>query len=203
MYQNDQRTLIEIRNRFLKTYHFRTELSRIGFHHRKGEIWEKYTNSDGEIEEAKKFARKNLLRCVVLPYQERRSSDYRKDFFETHPGLFKKGLYQCVYCGKILTKEETTVDHFVSIASINQKNALYALLNRKILSAQKIENINDPKNLVPACKKCNQKKGSKTGLWLFKGWIGRYFWVWVIRWILKFCLIAIAVYLLYRLSQFI
>lgn len=100
MYQNDQRTLIEIRNRFLKTYHFRTELSRIGFHHRKGEIWEKYTNSDGEIEEAKKFARKNLLRCVVLPYQERRSSDYRKDFLKLTQGFLRKVFINAYIVGK-------------------------------------------------------------------------------------------------------
>lgn len=42
-----------------------------------------------------------------------------------------------------------------------------------------IHNINDVKNLISSCSKCNSRKSDKMGLWIIKGEIGRHFGYWI------------------------
>lgn len=51
-----------------------------------------------------------------------------------------------------------------------------------------IENINDQKNLVASCQLCNSRKGSKAGLWIIRGLLGRYYLSWIIFYITLFLL---------------
>ena len=41
--------------------------------------------------------------------------------------------------------------------------------------------VNDPKNLAPACSRCNKMKGAKGGIWLIRAKLGSYKWYWVLK----------------------
>lgn len=95
-----------------------------------------------------------------------RSSNYRTIFFET-----QKEPYVCRYCKKELTKQTLVVDHLVPVAKVKR-----AGLGRCILLWQGIQNVNDTRNLVPSCAKCNKKKAEHLGLWWIRGQFGKYPW---------------------------
>lgn len=160
--------------------------------HRTGKYtsaWQKKTENPSEAERCKAFANARKLVCVIEFPQERRSSDYRQQFFLANTGLFHKGrYYQCAYCGKIIPRDRITVDHLISVKG-TQKSRMYKALLHKL----KITDINDTKNLVPACQHCNSKKGSKGGLWILRGIIGKSFALWVFRWAICIILIAFCV----------
>mgnify|MGYP003303003317 CR=1 FL=1 len=56
--------------------------------------------------------RKKRKKPVPAKYQ--RSNDYRKQYLEWHPGIFGK-YYICVYCGKIMKREDMQVDHIIPV----------------------------------------------------------------------------------------
>lgn len=87
-----------------------------------------------------------------------RDNSYRERFIESHPP--RNGKYRCVYCGKRISKDDMQVDHVIAVGRV-KKNWLYRLC---------VPNgVNDLSNLVPSCSKCNNKKGSKGGLWAIRG----------------------------------
>lgn len=94
----------------------------------------------------------------------RRGSSCRYDFIRKNPGFH--GYYLCRYCGKPLSKDRMTVDHRIPVRKA-EKSWLY----RKLLNHYPY-GVNDVRNLVPACKRCNGRKGSKTGIWLLLGYTG-------------------------------
>lgn len=95
--------------------------------------------------------------------QWERSSDYRKNFFQLN-----HGPYFCVYCGRRLKKEYMQIDHIVPVSQV--KKSRYA---RFLLKIRNIKNVNDERNLVPSCRKCNMKKGDSIGLWYIRGMLGK------------------------------
>ena len=99
--------------------------------------------------------------------QSLRSADYRKRYFEKHNGYF--GIHCCSYCGKLLSEEKSTVDHIIPVHAAEQSRFL-----RWLFHWDK-EGINTLLNLTVACERCNTKKGSRCGIWLLRGWIGRFF----------------------------
>lgn len=66
-----------------------------------------------------------------------------------------------------------------------------------VLRLNGINDINDTRNLVPACRKCNSRKGANTGIWIIRGLIGRHFGFWCIEKPVKWLLIVIFAYWLY------
>lgn len=97
-------------------------------------------------------------------------------------------VYRCVYCGCIHKKDKITVDHLIPVYKVEQSS--YRNIFRKLLSAMKIDNINSDRNLVPACRRCNSKKGSKTGFWIVRGLLGK-FWCY---WLLMYSFVAYMLY---------
>lgn len=93
-----------------------------------------------------------------------RGSSYRYDFIRENPGFH--GYYICRYCGKLLKKDRMTVDHRIPV-----RKAETSWLYRKLLDRYPY-GVNDVRNLVPACERCNKRKGSKTGIWLLLGYTG-------------------------------
>lgn len=95
---------------------------------------------------------------LIRPPKTLRSDDYREQFIKKNPGLFIKGFYLCIYCGRpIMAKSEDKnwkmyVDH---IEPINQGGR------------------NNTWNLGPACLKCNTAKSDKGGEWVVRGYIGK------------------------------
>ena len=100
-----------------------------------------------------------------------RSTNYRKEFFDTH-----KGPYRCAYCGKRLKDDYIEVDHLIPVSKAKTSTGV-----RTWLQLCGVKNVNDPKNLVASCKKCNRKKSDNMGHWVIRGAIGRSNTIWVIR----------------------
>jgi hypothetical protein len=80
------------------------------------------------------------------------------------------------------------IDHLIPVAKA--KVSSYA---RFCLKLHGITNVNDVRNLVPSCDRCNRKKGAKMGLWVVRGRLGKYKLYWIIRRILIIALIVFAV----------
>ena len=166
--------------------------------HRTGKhtgVWQKKTEDPFDAENCKDFAESRKLHCLIEYPQERRSSDYRQQFFRTNTGLCHTGkFYQCAYCGKIFSKNRITVDHLVAVKGVQRSTIIKGMLHRL-----KITDINDPKNLVPACQHCNSQKGSKGGIWILRGLIGKSFAFWLVRWIARIVIVILCAYFAIRI----
>ena len=113
------------------------------------------------------------------PYIEKnkklkRSGSYRQKYFENNKGLSFAGineLYICPYCGKIMkNKSKITVDHIVSVRAIQRNKKLREKYDRIP------DGVNCISNLTACCRRCNSRKGAKTGgLWIFLGKNGHKF----------------------------
>lgn len=115
-----------------------------------------------------------------------RSTNYRRNFFNRYHGILGTGIYHCSYCGKLLTKKRLRVDHLIPIYRVKE-----AGIGRVIMSLHGIRDINDTRNLVPSCESCNSRKGSKMGLWIVRGAVGRHYIFWFI---LKLTIFAAMIY---------
>lgn len=88
-----------------------------------------------------------------------RSEGYRTEFIRNWPP--KHGKYRCVYCGRKISKDNMEVDHVIPVYATE-----HSFLARIMVPP---DGVNSLKNLVPACHKCNNRKGKKCGLWLIRG----------------------------------
>lgn len=131
------------------------------------------------------------IRCECYPVEYERASNYRQIFFSR-----TSGPYTCRYCNKKLQKNQIYVDHIIPVSKAQKKH--YA---RIILSVRHCTNVNDIKNLAPACKNCNLKKSDKMGLWVIRGWLGKYRLYWIMQKMLIFlCIVLMAMGVLYVLG---
>ena len=73
------------------------------------------------------------------------------------------------------------------------KKSRYA---RFLLRIRGIRNVNDTRNLVASCHRCNERKRDQTGLWYLRGLLGRYRVYWLIRDLMLLALLAGVVYVL-------
>ena len=144
--------------------------------------------SKGRLKKMQAFAAEQGLTFRIDNELGRRRADYRRRYFSSHtPDIGKR--YICVYCGKWMIRENTTVDHLYPVGRVSRDLAL-----QKKLSGKGIQNINDPKNLVAACKSCNDRKKDAMGSWILKGKLGRHKWLWWIRYLLRAAVLGMAVY---------
>ena len=114
-----------------------------------------------------------------------RGTSYRKDFFKLNPGP-----YRCAYCGRRLKEDDVEVDHLIPVSKAKSEFKVRALLQMCGIS-----NVNDPKNLVAACHKCNSRKSDNMGVWVVKGVIGRHKKIWIVRNLFRVILWGIILYL--------
>lgn len=153
-----------------------------------GGYWEKDCQ-DNEIKKVERFCRRKRLKVVVYEKHYSRGDHYRKTFFDANHGIFGNGnYYWCAYCGKIISRKKVTVDHIVPVDKVLQGDRKEHY--RRMLRRRGITDVNQKKNLVAACWPCNRKKSANTGLWILKGRIGRFGWLWVIRWIFRIWMIT-------------
>lgn len=157
------------------TYPYRRKLAEMGFrfYHgaHPGGYWQKDCEDDC-LKGTEKFCRRYGLTLSVYQGNYRRSNDCRAKYFAVHKGLLKKGrYYQCAYCGKIVSRQNITIDHLVPVDKVVKSRTRQRYI--KLLSLCGITDINDLKNLVAACRQCNMKKGTKTGLWVVRGSVGK------------------------------
>jgi len=103
----------------------------------------------------------------------KRSHNYRELYLEANPGIKVPGIswlfYLCPYCGRMVRKSKVSVDHIHSVRKVQTCRELRAKF--KALPG----GVNNLDNLVACCLRCNQRKGRKGGLWVFRGKYGVYF----------------------------
>lgn len=134
----------------------------------------------------------NIHKYKYRSYDKRyeRGSTYRKDFFENN-----RGPYHCAYCGRRLKSDNLEVDHLIPVSKAKTSVGV-----RTWLHLCGIKNVNDVRNLVSSCPRCNRKKSDKIGLWAIRGAIGRHKIVWTIRNIIVCIIVALVALIVYSNS---
>lgn len=146
----------------------------------------KYFQLKGEYNELESVKRRlisNKIRFKMFEERYQKSYDYRKVFLENNPGP-----YRCRYCNRWLKTEYMQVDHIIPASKVQKDNNLQIWL-----WLNKCESVNDLKNLVPSCNRCNQLKGRKIGLWPLRAYLGQFETYWKIRKIANIVLIGAAI----------
>ena len=151
-----------------------------------------YIERKGRVTKIRNYCDQHHLKFKLNNSLGNRSSDYRRVFFIYHKPQVMGKYYICAYCGKWMIKDKMTVDHLYPIGKSSKSIKYQEKLERRGL-----KNINDPRNLVAACKSCNQHKSARTGLWIFKGKIGRYKYIWYFRYLIRILILAMIIYLLF------
>ena len=130
-------------------------------------------NSPKNLKYFKKYAKKLNIHYTEQNPNYTRSSSYRNVFFKCNKGVGDE-RYFCAYCGCLLHRDDVTVDHIFPVAAARNKR-----FYQRLLKLFGITNINSNKNLAPACSYCNRKKSASMGLWLWRGYLGRnsFFWL--------------------------
>lgn len=170
---------VEILDGKEKAFEHRKAISKLGFWYIKNkEIdgrWSKECK-ESEIAKIKKFCKRHHLEYAVYEEGFTRSSNYRYRYFKAHKGLFNT-FYQCAYCGRIRTKKYITVDHIIPVDKVikGKRREHY----KRLLRSKGITDINDVRNLVSACRRCNSQKSANAGIWILRGRIGSHPWFWV------------------------
>lgn len=172
-------------------YYYRKKLYDMGlrFNKRaaKGESFYEKKCEEYEAHAIEKFAECNGLKCVLIPEQYTRSDNYRKEFFKTQKPV-NNALYRCAYCGRKFTFQQIQVDHIFPVNGLSYSKSV-----RKRAMDFGITEANDMKNLCCACKSCNTKKGTKLGMWVIRGFLGRHEAYWKIRHIAKAIMIWLCI----------
>ena len=167
---------------------------------RLGLIWDKDAFygcvSYWQYKKIESYCYANTLKVKFDTGYSKRASNYRSMFFKYHQPQIGQ-YYICSYCGKLLTQGKVVVDHLYPIKKAGMDSRI-----QKKLRQRGIHDINDPQNLVASCFKCNARKAAKTGKWIFRGQIGQSVPLWIIRKILRVCLIAASIYALHKMGIF-
>lgn len=127
-----------------------------------------------------------------------RSRDYRYQFIKNNPG-YKKDYkhYHCAYCGKKILKENMEVDHIISV-----HKAKTTFAAKFLMWFLGLKDVNDPRNLVASCSRCNRRKGSMGNDWLIAAVIGRSYNLWIVRKTLRACIFLALTYIVVKRMLF-
>jgi len=179
-------------------WRYRKKMQSLGLSYSKEERCYRAVISDKKLlQKIERYCFWHNLRFEICNLFSKRSSDYRKVFFSTYPPIFKD-LYFCAYCGRLYKKSMITIDHLYPVAKVHSNIRLQEYLQKMGASS-----VNDPKNLVPACLKCNQRKGTKVGLWTLRGKIGQHQRLWIVRWIVRVVLVLVVVGIVVSNTSFV
>ena len=179
---------IEVKNGKSSTYFYRNELNSLGLRWSKRQKkWLGITENMNMALKVKHFAKEKHLICLVYDEKHTRAINYRYNFFKKNEPMFGS-KYICAYCFKPISKENATVDHIIPV-----KKAQANKLANRLMDRLHIQDINEEKNLCACCQSCNASKGSKAGLWIIRGFLGKKKWFIILIYmsILLFILILI------------
>ena len=139
----------------------------------------KYVARSLSKEDAKRIVRRARLRLYNAYYYDEkweRGKGYKKKWILKNP----QDKYRCVYCGRKVPYNSITLDHIFPV-SVAKKSRIA----RFWLKYKGCQNIDDDKNLVPACHNCNKLKGKSTSpFWQLRAFLGRYTVYWIIMYFL-------------------
>lgn len=182
--------LVQVLDAKESVYNHKEKLRRMGFRYIRDPAsdgkWQKDC-STVELKSVRKFCRRNGLEYAVYEAGYTRSTNYRNKYFQVHKGFLGK-YYQCAYCGKIKTKKGITVDHLIPVDKVIKGKRRDKYIRK--LKKKGITDVNDVRNLVPACMKCNQKKSAQTGIWVLRGTLGKHPIYWLTVWFFSLLLIV-------------
>jgi 5-methylcytosine-specific restriction endonuclease McrA len=97
-----------------------------------------------------KVKRMVIKRKPVVQKTDIRWVATKRKWFKANPPI--NGYYQCIYCLKIITKDDELNDFGVSLMTLDHK------IPKSNMNGIKLKY--DIGNLVPSCWECNSKKGS-------------------------------------------
>lgn len=136
-------------------------------------VWRKEIPKEEVPDYMREYGERKKLHIFTDEPEWSRGSGYRVKFLRLHG---REGTFRCVYCGKKLDTYSLTVDHLYPIGYVN--GSPKSRRHRERLREKGIRNINQLSNLVPACARCNSRKGKKTGIWILRGKLGSHPWFW-------------------------
>ncbi len=143
-----------------------------------------------KIKKVKRICRRRRYEFVrMYPENMGRSDRYRRVFFQSVPR--PAGGYRCRYCHRRLSDRKITIDHIYPVYRAKTGDDRW-------LRLLGIEDVNDVRNLAPACARCNRKKGSQAGIWVLRAILGRYELYWVIKRMLQAIVLMVLIMLLAR-----
>ena len=153
--------------------------------------------SEREEKSLYRYCRLRNLSIDKLNMDQKRSSDYRKKFFDNNkPTCNHNTKYRCVYCGRKLSPAKVTVDHLYPVDKAMRSDKICKKMRR-----QGINNVNDVNNLVPACERCNKSKSNHMGKWIIKGKLGQLRWYWPVMNVIRLTLLICLIIIIYGLSK--
>lgn len=154
-------------------------------------VYEGSIKSSWAVTSLKRLCRQNKVKFEINNDFGKRSTTYRAEYFKHNKPIYKK-FYRCVYCGRLLSRKKITVDHIYPVKKVNESTYYQDKLKR-----MGADSVNDYRNLVSACFRCNAKKSSKTGWWIIKAKIGSMKYYWLVVHIIEFIIFILVLYNLY------
>lgn len=154
-------------------------------------MYEGSVKSSWAVTSLKRLCKQNKVKFELNNDFGKRSTTYRTEYFKHNKPIYKK-FYRCVYCGRLLSRRKITVDHIYPVKKVNEST--YYQDKLKKMGA---DSVNDYRNLVSACFRCNAKKSAKTGWWIIKAKIGSIKYYWPIVHMIEFIIILFILYNLY------
>lgn len=159
-----------------KMYEHRGVLRNHGFSFYKKQYGKSYyecvLKTENAVNTWKEYCKHFGLKIEVIPKQYLRDDEYRKRYFKENKPVVE-AKYRCAYCGRQLSYKDSTVDHLFPVHKLTHRQDV-----RDMAALFGIHGANESKNLVCACRSCNSRKGTKMGLWIVRGMLGRHenFW---------------------------
>lgn len=154
-------------------------------------MYEGSVKSSWAVTSLKRLCRQNKVKFEINNDFGKRSTTYRTEYFKHNKPIYKK-FYRCVYCGRLLSRRKITVDHIYPVKKVNESTFYQDKLKR-----MGADSVNNYRNLVSACFRCNAKKSAKTGWWIIKAKIGSMKYYWLVVHIIEFIIFLLILYNLY------
>lgn len=154
-------------------------------------MYEGSVKSSWAVTSLKRLCRQNKVKFEINNDFGKRSTTYRTEYFKHNKPIYKK-FYRCVYCGRLLSRRKITVDHIYPVKKVNESTFYQDKLKR-----MGADSVNNYRNLVSACFRCNAKKRAKTGWWIIKAKIGSMKYYWLVVHIIEFIIFLLILYNLY------
>ena len=140
----------------------------------------------------KKLARRGI-ESRIFESGYARSGNYRRIFLEAHPDEMQ---FRCVYCGNMIPRYQITVDHAIPVYAAKKYHSA-----RLALKMKGCDGVNDPNNLVPSCRRCNERKGSDYNLvYALRAQFGSDRRYWIIAHSIRITLVMLVLFLLLYLN---
>ncbi len=134
-----------------------------------------------QLRKVRRICRRRHYELVrTYPENRGRSDSYRQAFLRHYPRPF--GGYRCRYCHRRLSDRKLMIDHIYPVYRAKTGNGFW-------LRLLGIDDVNDIRNLAPACRRCNTKKGRSAGIWILRAILGKYELYWIVRRLLQAAII--------------